>query len=186
MPSNPKAAILVLAASAIAAVGSATAATATPAAKLGSALASQMRTAGSYSGAYVVNLSRGGRVFGWKSGTPRILASNTKLFTTSAALARYGTEGTLGTEVLGRGRSTRRASGAATCTCAAAGTPPSGAAASRALLSQRRDGGKAREGARPGRDRARDRPRDRGRVAVRLPPRRPGLRLRACRSGSGP
>ena len=63
-----------------------------------------MRTAGSYSGAYVVNLSRGRRVFGWKSGTPRILASNTKLFTTSAALARYGTEGTLGTEVLGRGR----------------------------------------------------------------------------------
>ncbi len=104
MPSNPKAAVLVLAATVIAAVGSPTAASATPAAKLGSALASQMRTAGSYSGAYVVNLSRGGRVFGWKSGTPRILASNTKLFTTSAALARYGTEGTLGTEVLGRGR----------------------------------------------------------------------------------
>ena len=36
-----------------------------------------------------------------------ILASNTKLFTTSAALARYGTEGTLGTEVLGRGQPRR-------------------------------------------------------------------------------
>ena len=34
---------------------------------------------------------------------PRILASNTKLFTTAAALARFGTEGTLGTEVLGAG-----------------------------------------------------------------------------------
>ena len=103
MPPNPKAIVLVLAASVIAVVGSPTAASATPAAKLGSALASQMRTAGSYSGAYVVNLSSGRRVFGWKSGYPRILASNTKLFTTSAALARYGTDGTLGTEVLGRG-----------------------------------------------------------------------------------
>ncbi len=103
MPPNPKAIVLALAASVIAVVGSPTAASATPAAKLGSALASQMRTAGSYSGAYVVNLSSGRRVFGWKSGYPRILASNTKLFTTSAALARYGTDGTLGTEVLGRG-----------------------------------------------------------------------------------
>ena len=42
-------------------------------------------------------------MFAWKAGTPRILASNTKLFTSSAALARFGTEGTLGTEVLGDG-----------------------------------------------------------------------------------
>ena len=42
-------------------------------------------------------------MFAWKAGAPRILASNTKLFTTSAALARFGTEGTLGTEVLGDG-----------------------------------------------------------------------------------
>ena len=62
-----------------------------------------MRLAGSSSGAYVVNLSSGARVFAWKAGTPRILASNTKLFTSSAALARFGTEGTLGTEVLGDG-----------------------------------------------------------------------------------
>ena len=62
-----------------------------------------MRLAGGSSGAYVVNLSSGARVFAWKAGTPRILASNTKLFTTSAALARFGTEGTLGTEVLGDG-----------------------------------------------------------------------------------
>jgi D-alanyl-D-alanine carboxypeptidase/D-alanyl-D-alanine-endopeptidase (penicillin-binding protein 4) len=102
MPLNPKAAVLVLAASAAAAASPA-AATASPAAKLGSVLAGQMRAAGSYSGAYVVNLSRGWRVFGWRSDTRRILASNTKLFTTAAALARYGTEGTLGTEVLGRG-----------------------------------------------------------------------------------
>ena len=43
-------------------------------------------------------------VFAWQAGTPRILASNTKLFTSSAALARFGTDGTLGTEVLGDGQ----------------------------------------------------------------------------------
>ena len=64
-------------------------------------LSRQMRAAGAYSGAYVVNVSQGQTVFRWKHDTPRILASNTKLFTTAAALARYGSEGTLGTEVLG-------------------------------------------------------------------------------------
>jgi D-alanyl-D-alanine carboxypeptidase/D-alanyl-D-alanine-endopeptidase (penicillin-binding protein 4) len=68
-------------------------------------LTSQMRLAGGYAGAYVAELGaeRPRPVFRWREGTPRILASNTKLFTTSAALARFGTEGTLGTEVLGRG-----------------------------------------------------------------------------------
>ena len=42
-------------------------------------------------------------VFHWREHTPRILASNTKLFTTTAALARFGADGTLGTEVLGTG-----------------------------------------------------------------------------------
>ena len=42
-------------------------------------------------------------VFPWREHTPRILASNTKLFTTTAALARFGADGTLGTEVLGDG-----------------------------------------------------------------------------------
>jgi serine-type D-Ala-D-Ala carboxypeptidase/endopeptidase (penicillin-binding protein 4) len=72
-------------------------------ADLKSSLTRYMRLAGSSSGAYVVNLSSGRQVFAWKAGTPRILASNTKLFTSSAALARFGTEGTLGTEVLGDG-----------------------------------------------------------------------------------
>jgi D-alanyl-D-alanine carboxypeptidase/D-alanyl-D-alanine-endopeptidase (penicillin-binding protein 4) len=66
-------------------------------------LSRQMRFSGAHSSAYVVNASRGETVFGWKQKTPRILASNTKLFTTAAALARYGSEGTLGTEVLGDG-----------------------------------------------------------------------------------
>ena len=63
-----------------------------------------MRTAGPLSGAYVKNVTDGRVVFSWNADPPRILASNTKLFTTSAALARYGTAGTLGTEVLGRGQ----------------------------------------------------------------------------------
>ena len=73
-------------------------------ADLKSSLTRYMRLAGGQSGAYVVNLSTGKPVFAWRAGTPRILASNAKLFTSSAALARFGTEGTLGTEVLGRGR----------------------------------------------------------------------------------
>ena len=66
-------------------------------------LTGQMRFAGGYSGAYVVKVGgdRPRAIFRWRQHTPRILASNTKLFTTSAALARFGSEGTLGTEVLG-------------------------------------------------------------------------------------
>jgi serine-type D-Ala-D-Ala carboxypeptidase/endopeptidase (penicillin-binding protein 4) len=73
-------------------------------ADLKSSLTRYMRLAGSQSGAYVVNLSSGKKAFAWRAGTPRILASNTKLFTSSAALARFGTDGTLGTEVLGDGK----------------------------------------------------------------------------------
>jgi serine-type D-Ala-D-Ala carboxypeptidase/endopeptidase (penicillin-binding protein 4) len=72
-------------------------------ADLTSSLTRQMRQAGSYSGAYVANVTTGEREFAWRAGTPRILASNTKLFTSAAALARFGTEGTLATEVLGDG-----------------------------------------------------------------------------------
>ena len=70
---------------------------------LRTSLTRYMRFAGSSSGAYVVNLTDGTRTFAWRAGTPRILASNAKLFTTSAALARFGIDGTLGTEVRGSG-----------------------------------------------------------------------------------
>jgi len=68
-------------------------------------LTSQMRFAGGYAGAYVVDVSgeTPRPVFRWREHTARILASNTKLFTTTAALTRFGSEGTLGTEVLGTG-----------------------------------------------------------------------------------
>jgi serine-type D-Ala-D-Ala carboxypeptidase/endopeptidase (penicillin-binding protein 4) len=70
---------------------------------LSGSLTRYMRLAGSHSGAYVTNLTDGTREFAWRGGRQRILASNTKLFTTAAALARFGTDGTLGTEVLGDG-----------------------------------------------------------------------------------
>jgi D-alanyl-D-alanine carboxypeptidase/D-alanyl-D-alanine-endopeptidase (penicillin-binding protein 4) len=68
-------------------------------------LARYMRAAGPYSGAYVAEVSGDAArpVFRWRQQTPRVLASNAKLFTTTAALSRFGTEGTLGTEVLGTG-----------------------------------------------------------------------------------
>ena len=80
------------------------AAVAAPDPALVAKLARSMRAAGAYSGAHVVNLTDGETVFRWRQSRARILASNTKLFTTAAALAQFGTEGTLGTEVLGRGR----------------------------------------------------------------------------------
>jgi serine-type D-Ala-D-Ala carboxypeptidase/endopeptidase (penicillin-binding protein 4) len=70
---------------------------------LTSRLAGAMSAAGSWSGAYVVNADTDRVLLRWRHTTPRILASNTKLFTTAAALARFGTEGTLGTEVRGSG-----------------------------------------------------------------------------------
>ena len=73
-------------------------------ADLKGSLTRYMRLAGSASGAYVYDISAGKQIFAWRAGTPRILASNTKLFTSAAALTRFGPEGTLGTEVLGDGQ----------------------------------------------------------------------------------
>ena len=66
-------------------------------------LGRHMAAAGRSSGAYVVNTTEGRVVYRLRAGQARILASNTKLFTTATALARFGTDGTLGTEVLGEG-----------------------------------------------------------------------------------
>src|SRR5918999_2242292 len=73
-------------------------------AALGRALAAQMRFAGPSAGAFVVNATEGRAVLRWRQHSTRVLASNVKLFTTSAALARFGTDGRLGTEVRGAGR----------------------------------------------------------------------------------
>jgi D-alanyl-D-alanine carboxypeptidase/D-alanyl-D-alanine-endopeptidase (penicillin-binding protein 4) len=69
-------------------------------ASLSSSLKRQMRGAGAYSGALVVDATTGKTLFAWKSRVRRVLASNTKLFTTAAALDRFGVDGRFTTEVL--------------------------------------------------------------------------------------
>ena len=89
----------------LAAASAACAGTAVPTAgaALTDDLARSMRYAGPSSGAFVRNVSTGKVVFRWRHTRARILASNTKLFTTAAALARFGTEGRLHTDVRGDG-----------------------------------------------------------------------------------
>lgn len=72
-------------------------------ATLSGTLGSIMRLAGPYSGANVVDSSTRQVVFARRADSARILASNTKLFTTGAALARFGSAGRIPTEVLGTG-----------------------------------------------------------------------------------
>jgi D-alanyl-D-alanine carboxypeptidase/D-alanyl-D-alanine-endopeptidase (penicillin-binding protein 4) len=69
-------------------------------ADLAASLAGQMRAAGPGSGAYVVDSTTGATLFSWKASTPRILASNVKLFTTAALLGKFGADGKLVTQVL--------------------------------------------------------------------------------------
>jgi D-alanyl-D-alanine carboxypeptidase/D-alanyl-D-alanine-endopeptidase (penicillin-binding protein 4) len=79
--------------------GAATARTSVTAPKLSSGLAKLFRRVGR-SGAFVIDASDNSVLFSRKAGRPRILASNSKLFTTSTALARFGSTGRLQTTVL--------------------------------------------------------------------------------------
>ena len=65
------------------------------------ALDKQMSQAGSGSGAYVVDLDSGATLYGRAPDVARTPASVNKLYTTSAALLRWGETGQLTTEVLG-------------------------------------------------------------------------------------
>jgi D-alanyl-D-alanine carboxypeptidase/D-alanyl-D-alanine-endopeptidase (penicillin-binding protein 4) len=58
---------------------------------------------GSAAGVYVLDLTERRPLFKWEWEMPRIPASNTKLFTSSATIDRYGTEAVLTTSVLGVG-----------------------------------------------------------------------------------
>jgi D-alanyl-D-alanine carboxypeptidase/D-alanyl-D-alanine-endopeptidase (penicillin-binding protein 4) len=75
----------------------------TPDSVLQSSLARAMRGAGRSSGAYVLDATSGKALFRARSSTPRILASNAKLFTSSAVLAKLGTGGTLATTLESNG-----------------------------------------------------------------------------------
>ncbi|MFL5885422.1 MAG: D-alanyl-D-alanine carboxypeptidase/D-alanyl-D-alanine-endopeptidase [Thermoleophilaceae bacterium] len=66
-------------------------------------LTSAMRSAGGASGAYAIDVTHHSELFSWNASSRRILASNTKLFTLSAVLDRFGAEATLPTRVYAGG-----------------------------------------------------------------------------------
>jgi serine-type D-Ala-D-Ala carboxypeptidase/endopeptidase (penicillin-binding protein 4) len=68
-------------------------------------LALAMRGAGHSAGAYVFDATSGKVLFSSHATTPRILASNTKLFTSSAILAQLGPDATFPTEIESDGSS---------------------------------------------------------------------------------
>ena len=72
---------------------------------LNATLAAAMRGAGHHAGAYVLDATSKRVLFSSHSSTPRILASNTKLFTSSAILARLGPDATFPTEIESNGSS---------------------------------------------------------------------------------
>jgi serine-type D-Ala-D-Ala carboxypeptidase/endopeptidase (penicillin-binding protein 4) len=76
---------------------------AAPEAALAPKLARAMRGGGAFSGAFVYNATRRHTVFRLRSRRTRVLASNTKLFTTTTALLRFGTLTRLHTRLLGVG-----------------------------------------------------------------------------------
>jgi D-alanyl-D-alanine carboxypeptidase/D-alanyl-D-alanine-endopeptidase (penicillin-binding protein 4) len=69
-----------------------------------------MQRAGGASGAWVMDIEAPGNrvLFSWASHTRRVLASNTKLFTTAAVLDRFGAAGRLKTRLYARRRHARR------------------------------------------------------------------------------
>src|SRR3954447_26245873 len=87
--------------------GAAPAAASISRARLAHGLAKQMHRVGGASGAWVYDLDAPdrGMLFSWASKTPRVLASNSKLFTTAAVLHRYGADGKLETGLYPQPRS---------------------------------------------------------------------------------
>jgi D-alanyl-D-alanine carboxypeptidase/D-alanyl-D-alanine-endopeptidase (penicillin-binding protein 4) len=66
-------------------------------------LSASMAGAGAYSGAYVMDSATNAELFSRNPDTRRTLASNTKLFTSAAALGRLGADSTIATSLLGSG-----------------------------------------------------------------------------------
>jgi D-alanyl-D-alanine carboxypeptidase/D-alanyl-D-alanine-endopeptidase (penicillin-binding protein 4) len=72
--------------------------------RLTSALNSGMGQIGGASGAYVVDLNTGQVLYSYAAAVERVPASVEKVYTTSTALLRFGSQGTLTTSVLGTGK----------------------------------------------------------------------------------
>src|SRR5947209_2044337 len=72
-------------------------------AALHAAVGRDIAAAGPFAGTYVIDATAGRALFGSRATQRRILASNTKLWTSAAALARYGPQSALATAVLGTG-----------------------------------------------------------------------------------
>ena len=66
-------------------------------------LSRAMASAGRSSGAFVMDADSGATLYSSRANTRRILASNTKLFTSAAVLGRLGANSTLATTLLGTG-----------------------------------------------------------------------------------
>ncbi len=78
-------------------------------ARLDHELSEHMRRVGGASGAWVYDLDAShGQLFSWASETPRVLASNSKLFTTATALHRLGVKAKLKTRLYAQPRSSLR------------------------------------------------------------------------------
>jgi|tagenome__1003787_1003787.scaffolds.fasta_scaffold20834284_2 D-alanyl-D-alanine carboxypeptidase/D-alanyl-D-alanine-endopeptidase (penicillin-binding protein 4) len=66
-------------------------------------LSHSMASAGRFSGAFVIDADSGSTLYSSRANAPRVLASNTKLFTSAAVLGRLGANSTIATTLLGAG-----------------------------------------------------------------------------------
>jgi serine-type D-Ala-D-Ala carboxypeptidase/endopeptidase (penicillin-binding protein 4) len=93
------------------------------------ALARGMKQEGSYSGAYVVDLTTGQPLFSQAAGVARLPASVEKLYTTTTALLRFGPAATFATSLLGVGYRGRLGKWVGTLYLRGGGDPTFGTAA---------------------------------------------------------
>jgi serine-type D-Ala-D-Ala carboxypeptidase/endopeptidase (penicillin-binding protein 4) len=100
MPSRSLAVVMLVVAALLALAGGAQAISAPT---LQAKLTHEMRRASAFSGVYVRDLDTGRTLFESKADVPRVPASVEKLYTTSAALLRFGPDATLSTTVAGGG-----------------------------------------------------------------------------------
>src|SRR4051794_40245744 len=107
-------------------------------------LAREMARAGAYSGAYVVDVSRGQELFAARPDVARLPASVEKLYTSSTALLLYGSEGHLSTNVLAAALPDETGTVAGDLVLRGGGDPTFGTAQANALATRLADAGLTR------------------------------------------